>query len=96
MSKTYITQPFLPPLEEFMPYLEKIWQEKWLTYNNSVYRQLENKLVDYLSISQRLFHSTNCIVRAQRTRTIKKLITPTLDRHTNRIKPDSFQIHVNS
>jgi len=28
IKKTYITQPFLPPLEEFMPYLEKIWQEK--------------------------------------------------------------------
>jgi dTDP-4-amino-4,6-dideoxygalactose transaminase len=52
MAKTYITQPFLPPLEEFMPYLEKIWQEKWLTNNGSFHRQFESKLADYLGVSQ--------------------------------------------
>jgi dTDP-4-amino-4,6-dideoxygalactose transaminase len=52
MDKTYITQPFLPPLEEFMPYLEKIWQEKWLTNNGSFHRQFESKLADYLGVSQ--------------------------------------------
>ncbi len=51
MTKTYVTQPFLPPLEEFMPYLEKIWQEKWLTNNGSFHRQLESKLSDYLGVS---------------------------------------------
>lgn len=52
MTKTFVTQPFLPPLEEFMPYLEKIWQEKWLTNNGSFHRQLEVKLADYLGVSQ--------------------------------------------
>lgn len=52
MTKTYVTQPFLPPLEDFMPYLEKIWQEKWLTNNGSFHRQLEAKLTDYLGVSQ--------------------------------------------
>jgi len=50
MAKTYVTQPFLPPLEEFMPYLEEIWQEKWLTNNGSFHRQLESKLADYLGV----------------------------------------------
>ena len=27
----YVTQPFLPPLEEFTPYLEEIWENKILT-----------------------------------------------------------------
>jgi dTDP-4-amino-4,6-dideoxygalactose transaminase len=52
MTKTYITQPFLPPLEEFTPYLEKIWQEKWLTNNGSFHRQFESKLAGYLGVSQ--------------------------------------------
>ena len=39
---------FLPPLEEFMPYLEKIWQEKWLTNNGSFHRQLEAKIACFL------------------------------------------------
>ncbi len=29
----YVTQPLLPPLEEFIPYLQKIWDSKWLTNN---------------------------------------------------------------
>lgn len=52
MPKIYVTQPFLPPLEEFIPYLEKIWKEKWLTNNGSFQRQLEVKLADYLGVSQ--------------------------------------------
>ena len=27
----YVTQPYLPPLEEFIPYLERIWESKILT-----------------------------------------------------------------
>lgn len=31
MKNIYVTQPYMPPLEEFVPYLEKIWESKWLT-----------------------------------------------------------------
>ena len=44
MTKTYVTQPFLPPLVEFTPHLEK----KWLTNNGAFHWQLETKLGDYL------------------------------------------------
>ena len=27
----YVTQPSLPPLEEFLPYLQQIWDSKILT-----------------------------------------------------------------
>ena len=35
-NKFTVTQPLLPPLEEFIPYLEDIWQRKWLTNNGLI------------------------------------------------------------
>lgn len=46
----YITQPSLPPLEEFIPYLEQIWQSKWLTNNGPFHQQFEQALCDYLGV----------------------------------------------
>lgn len=46
----YVTQPFLPPLEEFIPYLKKIWDNKWLTNNGEFHQQLEKELADYLGV----------------------------------------------
>lgn len=46
----YVTQPLLPDLEEFLPYLEQIWDSKQLTNGGNMHRQLEQQLVDYLGI----------------------------------------------
>jgi dTDP-4-amino-4,6-dideoxygalactose transaminase len=46
----FVTQPFLPPLEEFIPYLEKIWANKWLTNNGPFHKQLEQELCNYLGV----------------------------------------------
>jgi dTDP-4-amino-4,6-dideoxygalactose transaminase len=46
----YVTRPFLPPLDEFLPYLEKIWDSKWLTNNGPFHQELENKLCGYLGV----------------------------------------------
>lgn len=46
----YITQPTLPPLEEFLPYLEQIWDNKILTNGGPFHRQLEQALADYLGV----------------------------------------------
>ena len=46
----YVTQPFLPPLEEFLPYLKQIWESKWLTNNGPFHQELEKKLVDYIGV----------------------------------------------
>jgi len=46
----YVTQPFLPPLEDFIPYLEKIWENKWLTNGGPFHQELEKKLADYLGV----------------------------------------------
>ncbi len=52
MSKPpiYVTQPFLPPLEEFVPYLEKIWESKVLTNGGAFHQQLEQALCEYLDV----------------------------------------------
>ena len=46
----YVTQPHLPPLEEFLPYLERIWESKWLTNCGPFHQQLEGELGDYLGV----------------------------------------------
>jgi dTDP-4-amino-4,6-dideoxygalactose transaminase len=46
----YVTQPLLPPLEEYIPYLEKIWKNKWLTNGGPFHQELEKKLADYLGV----------------------------------------------
>lgn len=50
MKNIYVTQPFLPPLEEFMPYLEQIWENKWLTNGGPFHQELEKELADYLGV----------------------------------------------
>ncbi len=51
MSKPiYVTQPALPPLEEFIPYLEKIWENKILTNSGPFHQQLEKALCEYLGV----------------------------------------------
>lgn len=45
-----VTSPLLPPLEEFMPYLEEIWQSKRLTNGGPFHQQLEKELACYLGV----------------------------------------------
>ena len=46
----YVTQPFLPPLAEFQPYLEEIWESKWLTNGGPFHQKLEKELAEYLGV----------------------------------------------
>jgi dTDP-4-amino-4,6-dideoxygalactose transaminase len=46
----YVTQPFLPPLEEFIPYLEKIWENKLLTNCGPYHHELEEALCKHLGV----------------------------------------------
>jgi dTDP-4-amino-4,6-dideoxygalactose transaminase len=45
-----VTQPFMPPLEEFIPYLEQIWASRWLTNAGPFHQQLERALEEYLGV----------------------------------------------
>jgi len=46
----YVTQPYLPPLEEFLPYLVEIWESKKLTNGGPMHAQLEQELCRYLGV----------------------------------------------
>lgn len=52
MSKKpiYVTQPYLPPLAEFISYLEQIWDNKILTNNGPFHKQLEQALCEHLGV----------------------------------------------
>lgn len=45
-----VTSPLLPSLEEFMPYLQDIWDRKWLTNNGHYHKELEKALCEYLKV----------------------------------------------
>jgi dTDP-4-amino-4,6-dideoxygalactose transaminase len=46
----YVTQPYLPPLDEFVPVLRQIWDNKILTNGGPFHQQLERALCEYLGV----------------------------------------------
>jgi len=50
MKKIYVTQPYLPPLDEFIPYLQKIWSNKILTNGGEFHQEFEKELCKYLGV----------------------------------------------
>lgn len=46
----YVTQPQLPPLDEFLPYMRAIWESKILTNGGPFHEKLENELCTYLGV----------------------------------------------
>jgi dTDP-4-amino-4,6-dideoxygalactose transaminase len=51
MTKSiYVTQPQMPPLEEFIPYLREIWESKILTNGGPFHEKLEKELCLYLGV----------------------------------------------
>ena len=45
-----VTEPYLPPLTEFIPFLESIWQSKVVTNDGPLNKKLEESLARYLSV----------------------------------------------
>ncbi|MDB5669113.1 MAG: aminotransferase [Alphaproteobacteria bacterium] len=50
-SPIYVTRPYLPPLEEFLPMLREIWDSRNLTNNGPFHTRLEAELGTYLGVS---------------------------------------------
>ncbi len=50
MSNIYVTRPFLPPLDEFKPYLDAIWESGVLTNGGQYHKKLEEELCRYLGV----------------------------------------------
>lgn len=51
-NQVFVTQPSLPPLAEFIPYLEEIWHNRVLTNDGPFHKRLEQALVAYLEVPQ--------------------------------------------
>lgn len=57
----YVTQPSLPPLEDFIPYLQEIWDGKILTNGGPFHQRLEQALCDYLGVNHLSLFSNGTI-----------------------------------
>jgi len=49
-NKILVTRPQLPPLNEFIPLLEDIWDSRWLTNNGKYHQEFEKALAVYLGV----------------------------------------------
>lgn len=56
-----VTKSYLPPLPEYIEYLNKIWDTHWLTNNGQLVQELEKKLIDYLDVKHLLFLNNGTI-----------------------------------
>lgn len=48
----FVTKPSMPPLSEFLPYLEEIWERQVLTNGGPFHVRLEEALCRYLGVEQ--------------------------------------------
>ena len=46
----FVTRPELPPLEEFLPYLQEIWDTRILSNNGPFHQKLEQALCEHLGV----------------------------------------------
>jgi len=67
----YVTQPFLPPLSEFIPYLEDIWETKWLTNAGPFHEKFEEALVNYLGVPQLALFTNGTIALVTALQTLR-------------------------
>lgn len=56
-----VTKTFLPPLTEYVSYLEKIWESRWLTNNGQFAQELEKKMRELLGVKHAFFVSNGTI-----------------------------------
>ncbi|OEH86738.1 hypothetical protein BHU72_00225 [Desulfuribacillus stibiiarsenatis] len=49
-EKLFVTKAFLPPIEEYIQYLQRIWTTNQLTNNGPLLQELEDKLKHYLGV----------------------------------------------
>lgn len=56
-----VTKSYLPPLEEYIKYLEKIWSSNWLTNHGPLVQELEKRLSEYLEVPYVHFVSNGTI-----------------------------------
>ncbi len=55
LPRINVTKSFLPPLGEYVQYLERIWDSNQLTNNGPLVRELESRLKEYLGVKHLFF-----------------------------------------
>lgn len=51
LNSISVTKTFFPPIEEYQNQLKRVWENQWLTNRGSLLLDLEEKLKEYLSVS---------------------------------------------
>ena len=49
-SMITVTKSFLPPIEEYMSFVQRAYNNEWLTNRGDLVKELEQKLSDYLEL----------------------------------------------
>ena len=74
-----VTKPYLPPLDELLPYLEAMWDSRVLSNNGPFHLQLEKELESFLGTGKvSLFcNATIALITAQQALGLKGEIITT-------------------
>ncbi len=70
-NKIFVTQPLMPPLQEFLPYLNKIWESAWLTNGGPFHEELEAALADYLGVEHLALFANGTIALVTALQTLR-------------------------
>lgn len=46
-----VTKTFFPPADTYKSYIDKIWENQWLTNNGALTQELTSKLIEYLDVN---------------------------------------------
>ena len=56
-----VTKTYLPPIEEYITHLKKIWKSGWITNNGPMVKELEGKLKNYMDVKHLQYVSNGTI-----------------------------------
>jgi len=54
-EKIFITKTYLPPIEEYIKFIEGIWKRNQLTNNGPLVQELEERLKKYFNVKHVFF-----------------------------------------
>ncbi len=67
-----VTKTYLPPIEEYISYLQEIWESNQLTNNGPLAQQLEEDLKSYLNVEHLFFVSNGTVALQIAIKTLQK------------------------
>ncbi len=71
MKPIFVTQPFLPPLDEFTELLKQIWDNKILTNSGPFHKEFEQALADFLGVKYISLFSNGTLALITALQTLK-------------------------